>query len=59
VLRILIGAGFEGPLCVEKVPGVEDVDAVDANMAKACGYVKNFVRLAAGAADDGAPLAAL
>ena len=44
---------------MEKVPGVEDVDVVDVNMAKACGYVKNFVRLAAGVADGRAPLAAL
>ena len=40
MLRILIGAGFEGPLCVEKVPGVEDVDAVMAghDFLAAAGY---------------------
>ena len=49
VLRTLIAAGFDGPLCVEKVPGVEDVVATDANMAKACEFVRDVVRRA----DDG------
>ena len=47
VLRTLICTGYDGPLCIEKVPGIEDEDMVTVNLAAARIYVQEFVQLVA------------